>query len=163
MHSNEVPHNPNALKRLICIFPHLKMNLKIFGTPARKDPNNIVIEAQLIPSGGSEKNIALILDTIDTTIAGLLEKVGAGVQPQIYELILIVEGNGGNTGIGISIMEDLISELQKRCPYFKIARSKEEVGVIYREGKIPLLCYTLGTGVTHVAEGEFELIGMHHF
>jgi hypothetical protein len=153
MHSNTIPDNPNGLKRLVCIFPHLPMNLKLFGRPAAKDPNNIVIAAQLDPSGGSRKTIDLILDTIDKNIFDLLKKPEAGVPPQIYELILIVEGNGGNTGSGTSIMKELVDELQIRCRYFKLAKTKEEVGKIYREGKIPLLCYTLGTGVTHVAEG----------
>jgi hypothetical protein len=154
MFSSATPHNPGSLKRLVCNFPHLAMNLKLFGNPARKDPNNIVIAAQLNPSGGSRNTIDLILDTIDKNIFDLLDKQDAGVQPQIYELILVVEGNGGNTGQGTSIMKELVDELQIRCPYFKLAKSKEEVAEIYREGKIPLLCYTLGTGVTQVAEGE---------
>jgi hypothetical protein len=159
MAASGTPHNPHDLKRLICIFPHLTMNVKLFSMFAKKDPNSIVIAAPLNPSGGSRNTIDLILNTIDQNIFNLLQSSPAGSPrtPQIYEFVLIVEGNGGNTGSGTSIMEELVTKLIERCPYLKLVRTKQDVGETYSEGKVPLLCYTLGTGLTQVPDDQRPL------
>jgi len=143
--------DPKTLKRLICIFPHLPMALKLFGRPAEKDKNNIIISSALNPQGGREATINFILATIDQGIVNLLKDVETDNKvPNIFEVILIVEGNGGSTGNANSIIGELLERLQQNCTYLKFAKTDENIAKVYQGGKIPLICYTLGTGSSPV-------------
>ena len=71
MQSTNIPEvNPTneALGRLVFVFAHRSLDLKLFTGLARKDKTNIVVECLIKPDGGSKLALLTILSKIEQGI-----------------------------------------------------------------------------------------------
>jgi hypothetical protein len=131
--------------RLVFVFGHTNIRVKLFSGLAKRDKNNIVDGKIITNDQGSEIALKEMLETIRNTIEEQLKNK----DPDIYEMVVIVEGNAGNTGKAISPITELLRRIQDEFN-FKFAKNENELEKTFNDNHVPLLLFILGTGNARV-------------